>query len=149
MRGMIICWGLFSVAGFGFYKTTENDAAHAAVQNSSVLTVSHLIVQVLAFVAIFASLAIGTAVVQRNLRNHRRFNVALAAVLAGSMLVMAIATLIYSVALSIQAPILADALDGPLQANSASISIDLQFLLMIACAVPAVVAATRARRALA
>jgi hypothetical protein len=148
MRGIIVCWGLFSVAGLGFYKTTENDAAHAVVQNSSVLPPAHLIVQVLAVLAAAASIAMGTAVVRRNAGEHSRLNALLAQVLAGSMLIMAIATAIYSVALSIQAPVLADALDGPLQANSASVSIDLQFGFMIACAAPALVAATRARRAL-
>jgi len=148
MRGIIVCWGLFSLAGLGFYKTTENDAAHAVVQNSAVLPTAHLIVQVLAIVAAGASIVMGAFVIQRRTRKHARLSSLLATVLAGSMLVMAVATAIYSVALSIQAPALADTLDGPLQANSASISIDLQFLLMFACAVPAVIAASRARRAL-
>ena len=148
MRGIIVCWGLFSVAGLGFYKTTENDAAHAAVQNSAVLPAAHLIVQVLAIVAAAASIVMGAFVIQRKARKHARLNSLLATVLAGSMLVMAVATAVYCVALSIQAPVLADTIDGPLQANSASVSIGLQFLLMLACAVPAAIAATRARRAL-
>jgi hypothetical protein len=141
VRGVLYCWVLFIVAGLGFYKTTENDAAHAAVSGSGILPPAHLVVQALAVVAGIAIVLAVAALIRRDLRIAS----ILASVVSWSMLVMAIATITYSIALSIQAPALADALDGPLQANSASISIDLQFLLMLVCAIPAVIAAHRAR----
>jgi hypothetical protein len=155
VRGVIYSWLLFVIAGLGFYKTTENDAAHKAVSSSGVLPPAHFIVQALAVIAGIAIVLSVAALIRADREDDSpeiqsrdlRGASLLASVVGWSMLVMAIATITYSVALSIQAPALADALDGPLQANSASISIDLQFLLMLACSIPALVAGRRARLA--
>jgi hypothetical protein len=70
-----------------------------------------------------------------------------AAIATGGMIAIGIAAAVYSVALSISAPALASATDGPLQANSVSVSIYIQTLIMLGCAVLAVVSTRRARRA--
>jgi hypothetical protein len=70
-----------------------------------------------------------------------------ATIATAGMLAIAISTAVYSVALSVSAPTLADTLDGPLQANSASISIDIQFAIMLTCALLACVSTRRAWRA--
>lgn len=70
-----------------------------------------------------------------------------ATIATGGMILITLATAVYSVGLSTSAPELADALDGPLQANSASISIDIQALIMLVCASLATLSTRRAWRA--
>jgi MFS family permease len=53
--GTLACWVLFAVAGFGFYKTTEDHAFSAAQHSHLLLGGAHLTVQV---VAVIASIAV-------------------------------------------------------------------------------------------
>lgn len=49
--GVLACWVLFAAAGFGFYKTTEDEPFSAAGHAHPVLGLAHHAIQVLAIVA--------------------------------------------------------------------------------------------------
>ncbi len=49
--GQLACWVIFAVAGFGFYKTTEDEPFAAAGHAHRLLGATHLAVQILAVLA--------------------------------------------------------------------------------------------------
>jgi hypothetical protein len=57
MSGVLACWVAFAAAGFGFYKTTEDDPFEAAGNAHPLLGGAHLAIQALAVVASIAVLA--------------------------------------------------------------------------------------------
>jgi hypothetical protein len=78
--GVLACWLAFSAAGFGFYKTTENDQAAARVH--PVLGAAHVAVQLLAVAASLAIVAgalplIATAIAEARRRRELRLWVTL------------------------------------------------------------------------
>lgn len=54
--GILACWVLFAVAGFGFYKTTEDHPFSAAQHSHPLLGGAHLTVQVIAVIGSMAVL---------------------------------------------------------------------------------------------
>lgn len=94
LSSILLCWVLFSAAGLGLYKTTEDHAFTMAADSHGLLGAAHLAVQLLALVAA-AAVALGAApliVIALRQAGERRAVARATALAVGSVLLFAAAT---------------------------------------------------------